>query len=161
VLLPSTSAGFHDPATPIGVADVSTSLPSTATHSDTDGHDTALPPTLPAVGLQAAVPPVGSAEVNSFPPTATHSDTDGQDTPHNPLICPSGNVWSTSRGEDHLRGDDANADPADAAHTKSTAASVAVIVSARPPAPYRQLVPVILISRLLSDRSQQHRVLQR
>jgi hypothetical protein len=91
MLLPSTAADFHNAESPVGCADVMTSPCPTATHSDTDGHDTALPPT-PAVGLQLSLPPVGSVEVNTFPPAATHNDTDGHDTPDNDAVCPRGSV---------------------------------------------------------------------
>ena len=107
---PSTSTELHA-ATPPGSFEVNTSPPPTATQSDTEGHDTALPPT-PAVTLQAALLPAGSVELYTLPPTATHSDVDGQATPDNTAVRPSGKARSTNRGEDQLRGDAADAEPA-------------------------------------------------
>ncbi len=70
---------------PAGFVVVSTSpVVSTATHSETDGHDTPVrfPSVLSCSRFQADAPPVGSVVVSSVPspPTATHSEVEGHDT---------------------------------------------------------------------------------
>ena len=39
---PATAAGLHAPAPPVGFVDVTAFAPSTATHSEADGHETEL-----------------------------------------------------------------------------------------------------------------------
>jgi hypothetical protein len=73
-------------APPVGFVEVTTASPPTATHSDTDGHDSeARGPALPAA-FHSLAPPVGF-EVTTVPflPTATQSDVDGHDTACNLL----------------------------------------------------------------------------
>lgn len=83
---------FHVLAPPAGFVEVKTSPTLVvATHSETDGHDTASTISLPkATGalLQALAPPVGSVDVRIVgpswmpapPPPTTHSETDGHET---------------------------------------------------------------------------------
>jgi len=76
----------HALAPPAGLVEVKTSPAlAVATHSETDGHDTASTiPSPEATGalLQELAPPLGSVAVStSLPPTATHNEIDGQETP--------------------------------------------------------------------------------
>lgn len=68
-----------------------TGPPATATHSDTDGHDTPLTPgsvdwDAARVLVQTGALLVGFRETNTSPQsvTATHKETDGHDTPLTP-----------------------------------------------------------------------------
>lgn len=75
----------HALAPPVGLVEVSTSpAPSTATHSDAEGHETPPSMLLPSTLLtvHALAPPVGSIEVTAFPApsTTTHSKADGHET---------------------------------------------------------------------------------
>jgi hypothetical protein len=68
----------HADAPPVGFVEVSrpASVP-TATHSDSDGHDTPLGPTPGATGLsvQADAPPVGSVDVKTPAPVGSFDVT--------------------------------------------------------------------------------------
>jgi hypothetical protein len=78
-------ATFHAPAPPVGLVEViAFAVRSTATQSDTAGHEipvmSFLPPTLTLLHLRA--PPAGSLEVR-MPPrasAATQSEVVGHDT---------------------------------------------------------------------------------
>jgi hypothetical protein len=76
----------HVLAPPVGSVEVRTfPAPSAATHSETDGHETAV--RYPAGSIwvlgHALAPAVGLVEVNRFPwsVAATQSKTEGHDTP--------------------------------------------------------------------------------
>jgi hypothetical protein len=85
----------HAELPPVGFVEVTTSpAPSTATHNDADGHDTAVNPfrPTPEVTAHADAPPVGFVEVTTSPPepaspenppTATHNEALGHETSTN------------------------------------------------------------------------------
>ena len=76
----------HAPAPPVGSVDVTTApFRSTATHCETDAHETAhtgFPGSMLAF-VHVLAPPVGLVEVRAFPDesTATQSETNGHMTP--------------------------------------------------------------------------------
>ena len=83
-MTPATAAMLHAPAPPVGFVEVIAFVPSTATHSDADGHETELryrsSPILTT--FHAPAPPAGLVDDAIVPrePTATHSDDRGHET---------------------------------------------------------------------------------
>ena len=68
-LVPSMFVTFHADGPAQGALDVTTSpAPSTATHSEVVGHDTAFNPAAPATlaSVHAVDPPVGLLDVRTF-----------------------------------------------------------------------------------------------
>jgi hypothetical protein len=91
--VPSTFADDHAPAPPVGFVDVSTfPLWSTATQSDTEGHETPKMPFTPSTLVygQADLPPVGLVEDSISPKLspAMHSDAEGHETLNSTIEVP-------------------------------------------------------------------------